>query len=117
MMEAVTQEVCEHDRLLWACGDALVAETDGSRHQHREACTALEEHGFDGAQVVALYRTAKRFPPATRRPIAWKWHALAHNEGELQLIGIWLEETHREATIRTYLTAARRLRATTKLQP
>jgi hypothetical protein len=109
-----------HDQHLWACGDALVKETDGSRKQLRAVATELEAHGLDSVvrplsggsfSLSVLYRTAKLFPPDKRQPIAWEWHAMARSERELLFIITCLQDDqhpHDAATVRKLLAIARR---------
>jgi hypothetical protein len=110
----------DYDQRLWACGDALVAETDGSRQQFHAVAAELAAHGLDSVvcplsggtfSLSALYRTAKLFPPDKRQPIAWEWHAMARSERELLFIIVCLRDDqhpHDAATVRKLLTIARR---------
>ena len=119
VVAAILKVAREHDQDLWACGDALVAETDGSRKQLREARAELEAKGHDTefstlsrsrVTLTALYRTAKLFPPAKRQPIAWEWHAMAHSERELMFIVACLQDDQQrqdETAMQKLLTIAR----------
>jgi hypothetical protein len=108
----------EYDQHLWAIGDALVAETDGSRKQLGEVRAELEANGHDvdsfstldrkTVTLSALYRTAKLFPPEKRQPIAWEWHAMARSERELLFIMVLLQDGHAHEVKKLLSTARRR---------
>ena len=112
----VTEVVHEHDQYIWALGDALVGETDGSRKQLREVSAELEAHGFDPVvhtlsggnfSLGVAYRTAKLFPPGKRQPVAWEWHTMAHSERELMFIVACLQDRQDNTAIQKLLTIAR----------
>src|SRR5262249_16663312 len=68
---------------LWAIGDALVDETDGSQRALRKVRAALDERGLGQdpkfPTLRKLFDTSVAFPPDRRRDVSWKLHAEAGN--------------------------------------